>query len=236
VLTELPEGKVNENMADIFREVDEDLQSDRLRRLWSKYSFAVFGLAVAIVIGTAVSVAIRHRQLARAEAAGAAFASAQALANEDKPGAAAAAFDELARTAPQGYRILALMRAAEERGQTDRAAAVKELDALAADNSVDSLLRDVARLRAGVLRLDEADKVELEQRLTPLLNGPFRNSAREFLGLAALKRGDFEDAGKWFDRIVVDPEAPDVLRKQVNGFLSLVRGGGKFTPPAPPPK
>ena len=223
-------------MADIFREVDEDLQSDRLRRLWSKYSFAVFGLAVAIVIGTAVSVAIRHRQLARAEAAGAAFASAQALANEDKPGAAAAAFDELARTAPQGYRILALMRAAEERGQTDRAAAVKELDALAADNSVDSLLRDVARLRAGVLRLDEADKVELEQRLTPLLNGPFRNSAREFLGLAALKRGDFEDAGKWFDRIVVDPEAPDVLRKQVNGFLSLVRGGGKFTPPAPPPK
>jgi hypothetical protein len=58
-------------MADIFREVDEDIRSDRLQRLWSKYSIAVFGVAVAIVIGTAVFVAIRHQQQARAEAAGA---------------------------------------------------------------------------------------------------------------------------------------------------------------------
>jgi hypothetical protein len=67
------------------------------------------------------------------------------------------------------------------------------------------------------------------------MNGPFRHSAREFLALAALKRGDFEEAGKWFDQIVVDPNAPQNLRQQVNAYLSLVRGGGKFTPPASPP-
>jgi hypothetical protein len=32
---------------------------------------------------------------------------------------------------------------------------------------------------------------------------------------------------------VVDPNAPQGLRQQVNAYLSLVRGGGKFTPPAP---
>jgi hypothetical protein len=53
------------------------------------------------------------------------------------------------------------------------------------------------------------------------------------LGLAALKRGDLEDAGKWLDQIVVDPNAPQNLRQQVNAYLSLVRGGGKAAPPAP---
>jgi hypothetical protein len=220
-------------MADIFREVDEDIRSDQLKRLWSKYSIVVIGLAAAIVVGTAIYVFLNHQRQSRAEAAGAAYAAAEALAKDNKSDAAAAAFDELAKSAPLGYHGLARLRAAEERAATDRAAAVKALDALAADGALDSLLRDVARLRAGLLRVDEADKSELDQRFGPLLNGPFRHSAREFLGLAAVKRGDFEDAGKWFDQIIVDPNAPQGLRQQVNAYLSLVRGGGKFTPAAP---
>jgi hypothetical protein len=157
------------------------------------------------------------------------------LAKQNKPEAAASAFDDLARTAPQGYQILARLRAAEELGLTDRAAAVQKLDLLAADPAVDPLLRDLARLRAGLLRVDEADKAELEQRFAPLLNGSFRHTAREFMGLAAIKRGDFEDAGKWFDQIVVDTNAPANLRQRVQAFLSLVRGGGKFVAPAAPP-
>jgi hypothetical protein len=219
-------------MADIFREVDEDVRSDVLKRLWSRYSIVVYGLAAAIVVGTAIFVFLSHQRQARAEAAGAAYAAAQALSRDNKPEAATAAFEELARTAPQGYQTLARLRAAEERALSDRATAVKELDALAADGAVDSLLRDVARLRAALLRVDEAGKAELEQRLTPLLDGSFRHTSRELLGLAALKRGDFEDAGKWFDQIVVDSKAPEGLRQQVNAYLSLVRGGGKFTPPA----
>ncbi|WP_298425410.1 tetratricopeptide repeat protein [Rhodoblastus sp.] len=222
-------------MADIFREVDEDVRTDQLKRLWSKYSIVVAGLAVAIVVGTAIFVFIRHQQQMRDDAAGAAFAAAQVMAKENKAQAAVAAFDEIARTAPKGYQALARLRAAEEVAQTEPAAAVKQFDAIAADAQLDSLIRDVARLRAGMLRADVADKAELEQRFGALLDSPFRHTAREFLGLAALKRGDFEDAGKWFDQIVIDPAAPENLRQQVNAFLSLVRGGGKFTPHAPEP-
>ena len=67
-----------------------------------------------------------------------------------------------------------------------------------------------------------------------MLNGSFRSSAREFMALAALKRGDFEQAGKLYDQIVVDSSAPANLRQRAQGFLSLVRGGGKFTPSAAP--
>jgi hypothetical protein len=217
-------------MADIFREIDEDIRTDQLKQLWSKYSIVVAGLAVAIVVGTAVFVFFQHKKQVRDETAGAAYEAAQALADAKKPEAAAKAFDEIARTAPSGYAALARLRAAEERAGLDRDAAVKELDSIAADGSFDKLMRDVAALRAGVLRADVADKAELERRFGALMDSPFRHTAREMLGLAALKRGDFEDAGKWFDQIVVDPAAPANLRQQVNAFLSLVRGGGRFTP------
>ena len=217
-------------MADIFREVDEDVRSDQLKRLWSQYSIVVAGLALAIILGTAIFVFIQHQKQVRDETAGAAFQAAQTLAEAKKPEAAAAAFDDIARTAPAGYQALARLRAAEERAGIDRVAAVKELDAIAADGSLDKLLRDVAALRAGILRVDVADKADLERRFGVLMDSAFRHTAREMLGLAALKRGDFEDAGKWFDQIVVDPAAPADLRRQVNAFLSLVRGGGKISP------
>lgn len=217
-------------MADIFREVDEDVRSDRLNTLWSKYSIAVYGLAAAIVIGTAGYVYVDHQRQSRDQTAGAAFVAAQQLADAGRTNEAVKAFDALAASAPNGYATLAKLRAAAETARGDRDAAVHMLDAVADDASVDSLLRDVARLRAGLLRVDVADQAELERRFGPLLNGPFRHSAREYLGLAALKRGDLEAAGKYFDEIVIDPKAPEALRQQVNAFLALVRGGGKFTP------
>jgi hypothetical protein len=223
-------------MADIFREVDEDVQRDRLAEFWEKYSIVVFALALAIVVGTAIFAYLRHQKLTEAEAAGSAYEAAETLASQNQPEAAARAFDALAQKAPQGYRILSQLRAAEEMGLTDRAAAVKAFDLIASEPGLDPLLVDLARLRAGLLRVDEADKAELEQRFTGLLNGPFRHSAREFLGLAALKRGDYEGAGKYFDQVMVDPSAPANLRQRVQAFLSLVRGGGKFTPPAPSPE
>ncbi|WP_294534692.1 tetratricopeptide repeat protein [uncultured Rhodoblastus sp.] len=219
-------------MSDIFREVDEDVQRDRLAEFWEKYSIAVYGLAVAVVVGTAIFAYLRHQKQTEAEAAGALYEAAETLASQKKPEAAARAFDELARTAPQGYRILSRLRAAGETGLTDRAAGVKAFDLIAAEPGLDPLLVDLARLRAGLLRVDEADKTELEQRFTALLNGPFRHSAREFLGLAALKRGDYESAGKYFDQLVVDPNAPANLRQRVQALLSVVRGGGKFAAPA----
>ncbi len=222
-------------MSDIFREVDEDVRSDQLTTLWSRYSIVVVALALAIVAGTAIFVYQRGQKQVRDEAAGARYQAAEALAAQNKPEDAAKAFDEIARTAPHGYQILARLRAAEETGLTDRAGAVKQFDALAADTGVEPLLRDLARLRAGLLRVDEAGQAEMLQRFGPLMNGPYRHTAREYLGLAALKRGDYEAAGKWFDEIIVDPSAPVDLNQRVQAFLSLVRGGGKFTPPQAAP-
>ena len=40
-------------MADIFKEVDEDLRRDNLEKLWKKYSFQIIGMVVAVVLAVA---------------------------------------------------------------------------------------------------------------------------------------------------------------------------------------
>ena len=35
----------------------------------------------------------------------------------------------------------------------------------------------------------------------------------------------FEEAGRWFDAIVTDPQSPQVLRQRTDLYLALVRGG-----------
>jgi len=217
-------------MADIFSEVDEDVRSDKLNKTWAKYSIVVYGLAAAIVLGTAAFTFIKHQKTVAAEAAGAKFLAAQELARANKPVEAVAAFEALAKDSAPGVRALSLLRAAQEQGLTDRAAAVKAYDALAADASVPPLLQEAARMRAGLLRADEADKAELEKRLGPLLNGAFRYTARETLALAALKRGEFEDAGRLLDQLIVDPNTPASMRQRAEALASLARGGGKVAP------
>ena len=218
-------------MSDIFREVDEDVRSDKLAEFWSKYSIVVLGLAVAIVIATAIFTYLEPPE------AGPGRNRRRGLSRRRRPCRRANSPRPPPRLSPisprrrqRAIRFWRGMRAAEETGLSDPAAAVTAFDLLAVDPAVDPLWRDLARLRAGMLRVDSADKAEVEQRFAPLLNGSYRFTAREFMGLAALKRGDFEEAGKLFDQIVVDPNAPANLRQRVQGFLSLVRGGGKFTP------
>ncbi len=235
-------------MSDIFREVDEDVRQDKALELWNRFQPAVLGLAVAIVAGTAIWTGYAQYRLHKAEAASAKFEAALQLSREGRAGEAYAAFNALAADAPAGYRTLARLRGAEELSLTDRDGAVKALDALAADASVGAAFQNVARLRAALLRLDVADAAELDARLGPLSapGAPFRMSAREFLALAALNRGDFEAAGRYLDRVVADPGASAEERARAGSFMSLVRGGKvstaapapaltPFMPPAAPP-
>ena len=218
-------------MTDIFREVDEDVRSEKLTKSWAKYSILVYGAAAAIVLGTAAYTYSKHQNTVAAEAAGAKFLAAGELARAQKSVEAEAAFEALAKDSAPGVRALSLLRAAQEQSLTDRAGAVKAFDGLAADASVPPLLQEAARLRAGLLRADEADKAELENRLGPLLNGAFRYSARETLALQALKRGELEEAGRQLDQLIVDPNTPASMRQRAQALASLARGGGKIAPP-----
>ena len=100
-------------------------------------------------------------------------------------------------------------------------------DALSNDPGVSAVMQNVARLRSALLLVDTADDAEMKKRIEPLAapTSAFRHSARELLGLAALKAGDYNGAGRWFDMIVADPQAPQSLRERAGTMLGLVAAG-----------
>jgi hypothetical protein len=212
-------------MTDFFREVDEEVRRDRLLRFWTRYQLRLIGLAVLVIAGTgAWHLYGRYRDEA-AEAAGMKYEAAAQLSRDGKTAEAAAAFDAMAKSAPKGYAGLARLRAADERAASDPQAAVKAYEESAADPSIDSVFKDFAKLRAAMLRVDRDDPLEFERKYAPLAADPFpyHYQIRELLGLAALKRGAFDAAGRWFDGIVSDTRAPPGVHMRAQALLGLVQ-------------
>lgn len=214
-------------MSDIFREIDEEVRRDKAAAFWKAYGNLLVALAVLIVLGVAGWQYWLHRENEASQAVGARLEAALKSSRDGNGGEAETILKDLATNAPAGYRQIARFRLAAETGKRDPAAGAAAFDALANDGSLAPVYRDVARLRAGMLRVDLLPYAELRAVLEPLASPQsiLRHSAREFLGIAALKAGLYEDAGRWFDAIVTDPLSPRVLRQRVDLYLTLVRGG-----------
>jgi len=214
-------------MADIFREVDEDVRRDKAAVIFKKYLPALIGTAILVVVVAAAWRFYDYTRTQAEEQASARYEDAEQLAHDGKSAEAEAAFDAIAKDATAGYRVLARLRAIDELAGRDPAAAVKSYEALASDTSYDASLASVARLRAAMLEIDIDDPKTFEQKVTPMAGptGVFRYSARELLALAALKAGDYTAAGRWLDQIVADPQAPSGLRSRAEAFLGFVRAG-----------
>ena len=223
---------------DFFREVDEDYRRDRLVQFWNRYQSWLIAAAVLVVAATAGWRIYQHFRIEKAEAAGAQYEAALQLSADGKSSEAEAVFAALARTGPKGYAALARLRAVDEIAGHDPTAAIAAYDALVADPTYDQAFKEMAQIRAAILRVDSDDPKAFEQKFGALVGQSFtyRNSLRELLALAAFRRGDIEAAGHWLDMIVSDPRVPSALRQRAEAFLGLVQAGKAPTPQAAPEK
>jgi len=218
-------------MTDIFREIDEEVRRDKASKIWEKYQNWIIGLALLIALGAGGWRYWQYQNRLAAETAGARFEQAVQLEREGKAKEAEAAFAEIARGGAAGYRILARMREAAAVATRDRAAAIKQFEAIGVDQSLDPLMRDAARLRAAMLKVDAGSPFAVVQTaLSPLAapTNPYRHTARELLALAAMKSNDYAAAAKWLDMLVGDAAAPSNLRQRSLLLQALVGSG----PPA----
>ncbi|KPF72851.1 hypothetical protein IP69_03140 [Bosea sp. AAP35] len=214
-------------MADIFREIDEEVRRDKAAELWKKYGWLFTGLAVLAVLAVAGWQFWLYREQQASQVVGGRLEAALKASRDGNGSEAETILGGLVASAPTGYRQIARFRLAAETAKRDATVGATAFDLIAADGALPQLYRDLARLRAGMLRVDLVPYAELRQGLEPLATaqGVWRHSAREFLGIAALKANLFEDAGRWFDAIVTDPQSPAVLRQRTELYLALVRGG-----------
>lgn len=216
-------------VSDIFREVDEEVRREQLKKLWDRYGNYVVAAAVLLVAAVAAWRAYMWWEAKKAAETGAAFEAATTLAEAGKRGEAEAAFAKIAADGTAGYRHLARMREAAELAQSDAKAAIAAYDQITADRAIGPVLQDLAALRAAALLMDTGALAEVQRRLEPLAanDRTFRHTAREFLVLAAWRAGDTTAAKRWFDLIMTDAQTPAATRSRVEMLMALGSGASK---------
>jgi len=212
-----------------IREVDEQIRQDRAQAIWSRYGKIIIAAAVLIVVATAGFRFWDYYQKTQSAAAGDQYLEAIELSNQGNHDEALAALEKIATDGRGQYPALARMRIASELAdQGDKPGAMEGFSQIADDGGFPDTLRDIARLRAGLLAVDIELYAEVENRLNALAvaGGPFRHSAREALGIAALKAGENQKALEWFSAIRNDANASSGVRARADVMLNLLAGKG----------
>lgn len=203
-------------------EVSEEVRRDRMFSLWKRYGPFVIGAIVLLVAAAAVMTWMDQRRADQAQQAGAGLIAASIGSAAET----AEAMQVVANSAGEpGVAALANMRAAGAlviAGDKDAAIEAFNKVALAADTP--ALLRDIASLRALMLRGEDMPPADFANALSPMADGagPYRLLALEARGVAYARAGDSESAIADLNAVHSDPAAPAGLRRRVAEVLTAL--------------
>ena len=216
----------------IFREVDEELRSDRMRALWRRFAPFVIGAAVAVVAIVAVNEGWSWYHANNAAQSSDELYAAFDLVDGGDLAAAQTQLDTLINDGSGNYPTLAEFRKAgilAKDGKIDEAVAA--YDALA-NNQSNPRLRELALVLGGTLMVDAGTLADVDSRVGSVAaeGSPLRNAAREALGLAQYKAGDFAAAQTSFEAVINDPTTQTNTRNRMGYYLAQLVSQGAVAP------
>ena len=212
----------------IFREIDEELRSDRMRALWRRFAPYVIGAAVGVVLVVAANEGWTWYHANNAAQSSDELYAAFALIDGGDLPAAQTQLDALIADGSGSYPVLAQFRKAgvlvKEGAIAD---AVAVYDTLANTQS-NPRLRELALVLGGTLMIDTGTLADVESRVGSIATegSPLRNAAREALGLAQYKAGDFAAAQASFEAVVNDPLTQSTVRNRMGYYLAQLLSQG----------
>jgi hypothetical protein len=212
-------------VSDFFREIDEELRRDNLRKLWSRYGKYIVAGVVLIVLVVAGVAAWRDHQANERRAQGGRYTAALALARQGKDADAAKLFASLSQESG-GYSVASAFEHAELLAKGgDRKAAAAAYDRLAGSSSIDPEFRDLAVLLSVMHGLPEGDPKAAAERLQPLTasDSPWRASALDLTAAAKLKAGDRSGALEIYRQLADDLAAPQGLRARAAEMAAALK-------------
>jgi hypothetical protein len=222
-------------VVDIFDEVEEELRAERAQQMLKRYGGLIIAAVIAIVGAAAGWQGWRWYEARRDAAAAVEYLTAMNLADASTAAgtssanraAATAAFASVAASAPDGYATLGRLREAALKADSgDLQGAAALWDQVAADQSADTLLRDLAVLLWAQHLLDKADPGALQARLKPLAepDNPWRTLAQEQLALLDLRLGKRDEAKTALTHLAQDITAPSGVRARATALVGRLGG------------
>ena len=211
-------------MTDIFEQVEEELRSDRYKRLARTWLPVVGGILVLALIAALGWWGWQSYQNSRAANASVAYERGiEALQS-----AAESAFAEAEREGNGAYKSMALAQRAGLALAANRVDEAIELLDQSAKAGGDPLLSDSSAFKAALLVMDtEATYEDIEGRLTPLTREgrPFRPQALEALAMAQLQFGKSTEARATFVQLQLGQDVPDTVRQRAQAAIAMIDGG-----------
>lgn len=232
-----PEEEANPEHDVFLREVDDALLEDEFRSILARYGKPVGG---AIAAGLLILAGYLWWDSSTKQAAGERSEKMTIALDKLEAGnmpAALADLEPLTKDGTDGSKAAAAMTQAAilvQQGKTDEGA--KAFAAIAADAGVPQAYRDLATIREVSLRFDTLQPQQVIDRLKPLAvpGNAWFGSAGELVGMAYLKLGQPDQAGRLFAAIGKNPEVPTTLRtrmRQLAGQLGFDAGSDDISAP-----
>ena len=205
-----------------IEEVSEEVRRDRMFGLWKRYGPFAIGAIVLFVVAAAAMTWLEQNRAAAAREAGADLIAASVGSAAET----AEAMEVLAGgNSEPGIQALAQMRAAGAHVIAEnREAAIGAFDKVALGADTPPLLRDLASLRALMLRGEDMAPADFANALSPLAegSGPYSLLALEARGVARERAGDRDGALADLNAVHSDEASPAGLRRRVAEVLTAL--------------
>jgi|GEM_PF-1901743 len=198
-------------MNELVREIEEDIRSERLNRVWNSFGKLMVGVSVAVVLGTIGVVVMQDRSRTQAmEGTTQLIKGIDRINIEDYKGAIPV-FDALAKQNGGAYYGLAMLRKAQaQEALSDRDGMNTTLRELAQN---DPVFGDLAKLLAPV---DDSKPIE------PSKGSPFYYAHSEAKGWQLLRKGKKNEAVSTFVALYKDDAIPGSMRQRLNEVLQHI--------------
>ena len=221
-------------MVDVFDQVEEELRSDRYKRLARTWLPVIGGVLLVALIAALSWWGWQKMETAKADKASIAYQRGLEALEANNPVGADAAFTQAANEGNAAYKALSLNHRAGIAVQQNRIPAAVELFEEAAGASRDPLLRDSAGLKAALLLMDTASLEDLQTRLEPLIEEgrPFRAFAREALAMAQLQHGKTAEARQTLVVLKNSLDTPREISQRADLAISAIDDGTAANLPA----
>lgn len=202
-------------MVDVFEQVEEELRSDRYKRLARTWLPVVGGVLLVALIAALAFWGWDSWQTSRAEKASLAYDRGLEALQANNPVTADAAFIQAAKEGNGAYKAMALMHRsgiALEAGRDADALALMDEAAKATRNP---LISDLAAYKAALLAMDTASLEDMQGRLEPLVREgrPMRAYAQLAQAMALLKAGQGAPAKDILIVVKNGLETPDDIKQ-----------------------
>tara|TARA_R110000764_G_scaffold75283_1_gene152064 strand:- start:290 stop:1036 length:747 start_codon:yes stop_codon:yes gene_type:complete len=215
-------------VVDVFEQVEEEIRSDRYKRLARTWLPVVGGILVVALVAALAWWGWQSWQTAQADKASAAYDRGMEALEASNPAGADAAFTEAAKVAPSAYKALALMQRAGIAVTAGKNSEAITLFDEAAKVANDPIIADPAALKAAWLVMDtDASLADIEKRLEPLTaeGRPLRPFAQEALGLARLQHGKLPEAREIFVLLQRGLDVPDPIKQRAQIAIAAIDSG-----------